>query len=229
MESKATCERIIDSAERLFSKHGFSDASLRQITEDAGVNLAAVNYHFGSKEDLYKEVLLRRIRPLNEERLALLANAEQLAGDQSVPLHAILDSFIRPLLRRATDDKTGGMPFLQLICRDLSDPRPFLFELLAGEFDPLVARYTRSFTQALPHLSMSELFWRMQFTIGGMLYAAVRHRDFERASGGLCQGADLDGCIGRLINFCAAGMMSPESPASSNIAFMPNEAIQSTI
>jgi AcrR family transcriptional regulator len=212
MESKATCERIFNAAERLFGQYGFPGASLRQITDEANVNLASVNYHFGTKEDLYKQVLLRRIRPLNEERMKLLAHAEQLAGDQPVPLNALLDSFIRPLFRCAMDQELGGMAFLRLICADLTDPKPFMLELLAGEFDPIAARYTRALARALPHLPAAELFWRMQFTIGVVLHAAVRHHDFERTSGGLCPRMDSDDCLSRLISFCGAGLASPVSP-----------------
>jgi AcrR family transcriptional regulator len=209
IEPQVTRDHILEAAERLFGQHGFSCASLRQITDEAGVNLAAVNYYFGSKEDLYKEVLFRRVRPVNEERLTLLTQTEQLAGDQPVPLRSVLDTFIRPLLRRAADQALGGMPFLRLISRDLTDPQPFLLDEMAREFDPLVTRYTQALTQALPGMPLPELFWRMQFAIGALLYAAAHQHDFERVSHGLCRGNDFDGCIARLVDFCAAGLGAP--------------------
>jgi AcrR family transcriptional regulator len=209
LEPQVTREHLLEAAERLFGQHGFPCASLRQITDGAGVNLAAVNYYFGSKEDLYKEVLFRRVRPVNEERLTLLTQAEQLAGDQPVPLRSVLDTFIRPLLRRAADQALGGMSFLRLISRDLTDPQPFMLDEMAREFDPLVTRYTHALTQALPGMPLPELFWRMQFTIGALLYAAAHQHDFERISHGLCRGDDLDGCIRRLVDFCAAGLGAP--------------------
>jgi AcrR family transcriptional regulator len=218
IESQATRDRILDAAEHLFGLHGFPCASLRQITDEAGVNLAAVNYHFGTKEALYKAVLIRRIRPVNEERLNLLGQAEQLAGDQPVPLRAILDTFVRPLLRRAAGESPGGMDFLRLISRDLTDPQPFMLDEMVREFDPLVVRYTRVLTQTLPSIPLSELFWRMQFSIGGMLYAAAHQHDFERTSCGLCQENDLAGCLRRLIDFCAAGLQAPLTPASGQSA-----------
>jgi AcrR family transcriptional regulator len=200
------------SAERLFGESGFPSASLRQITDEAGVNLAAVNYHFGSKEDLYREVLLRRVRPLNAERLNLLTQAEQLAGDQPVPVRAILDTFIRPLLRRAADAASGGRSFLRLVSRDLTDPPPFMQTEIAGEFEPLVARYIHALGQSRPDLPRYELFWRMQFAIGAMLYTAAHQHDFERLSQGLCHADDLDGCIRRLVDFCSAGFGAPVPP-----------------
>ena len=211
IESHATRERILRAAEHLFGSHGFSDASLRQITDEARVNLAAVNYHFGSKEELYRQVLLRCIRPLNEERLMLLTEAEQLSGNQYVPLRAIVDTLVRPLLRRAADKSSGGVALIRLVSRDLADPQPFMLGEMAKEFDPLIARYTHALTQALPGLPPTELFWRMQFIIGALLYVAAHQYDFERISHGLCSGDDLDGCIRRLIDFCVAGLCAPKS------------------
>jgi AcrR family transcriptional regulator len=208
-ESQSTRDRVLDTAERLFGQQGFPCSSLRQITNEAGVNLAAVNYYFGSKEELYKAVLLRRIRPVNEERMRLLADAEQLAGDQPVPIRSILEVFIRPLLRRAADGSAAGLSFLRLVSRDLTDPQPFMAAEMAREFDPLVERFTGALTQALSDIPLPELFWRMQFAIGGMLHAAAHQHDFERTSRGLCRGGDLDGCIQRLIDFCAAGLATP--------------------
>jgi AcrR family transcriptional regulator len=217
-EPQVTRDRILDAAERLFGQHGFPCTSLRQITDAAGVNLAAVNYHFGSKEDLYKAVLLRRLRPVNEERMKLLTHAEQLAGEQPVPIRSILETFIRPLLGHATDVSRGGISLLRLISRELTDPQPFMMAENVREFDPLVGRYTRVLTQTLPNVPVPELFWRMQFTIGGILYAAAHQYDFERISNGLCRGDDLDGCLRRLIDFCAAGLEAPLSASGEGIA-----------
>lgn len=211
----ATRDRVCEAAERLFSEHGFSNTSLRQITAEAGANLAAVNYHFGSKEDLYREVLLRRLRPMNEERLTLLTQAEQLAGDQPVPVRAILITFIRPLLRRAADAGSGGRSFLRLISRQLMDPPPFIREEMVRELEPLAERYARALGQTKPDLPRSELFWRMQFAIGATLYTAAHQHDVERLSQGLCRSDDLDGCIRRLVEFCTAGLGAPLAAAET--------------
>jgi AcrR family transcriptional regulator len=217
-DSPATRDRILDTAERLFGQQGFSCTSLRQITDEAGVNLASVNYHFGSKEELYKGVLIRRLRPINEERIKLLTQAEQLADEQPVPIRSILETFIRPLLRHAAAGSAGGIAFLRLISRDLTDPQPFMTAEMVKEFDPLIERYTKVLTQTLPGIPLSELFWRMQFTVGGILYAAAHQRDFERISCGLCRGDDLEGCLRRLIDFCAAGLEAPLSDFGGSLA-----------
>ncbi len=103
----------------------------------------------------------------------------------------------------------GGISFLRLISRDLTDPQPFMTAEMVKEIDPLIERYTRELTKTLPKIPLPELFWRMQFTVGGILYAAAHQRDFERISCGLCRGDDLEGCLRRLIDFCAAGLEAP--------------------
>src|SRR5262252_2657033 len=98
-----TKERILDTAERLFAERGYGATSLRSIIAAAKVNLAAVHYHFHSKQELLDAVLTRRIEPLNRERIALLDELERSAGDGAPPLEAILSALIEPPLRLSRD------------------------------------------------------------------------------------------------------------------------------
>jgi len=214
-ESANAPDRILDAAERAFGQHGFPRTSLRRITLQARVNLAAVNYHFGSKEELYRQVVTRHLRPLNEERAALLAQAEQLAGDQPVPLRAVLDTFLRPVLRRAADGAPGGRAFLRLLSRDLLDPPPFLQAALAEEFAPLMKRYAGILRPTLPGVPPAELFWRMQFTVGAMLFVAARQHDLAPPAESHDAGNDWDACIRRLIDFCTAGFGASVPPGAA--------------
>src|ERR1700689_3627548 len=93
-----TKDRILNAAERLFARDGFEATSLRAITAEAGVNLAAVNYHFQSKEALVQAVIGRRMGPVTARRLALLDAYEAEAGDAAVPLEKLLDAFLRPVV-----------------------------------------------------------------------------------------------------------------------------------
>src|SRR3954453_20324524 len=88
--SADTKTRILDAAERLFVEHGFEATSLRSLTSAAGVNLAAVNYHFGSKEELFQAVLTRRLDPMNQERIDLLAKVEREGGGKALSCEKIL-------------------------------------------------------------------------------------------------------------------------------------------
>ena len=98
MSESDTKEQILDAAEQIFGAKGFAGTSLRDITRKAGVNLAAVNYHFGSKEGLLRAVLDRRISPVNQKRLKLLAQVEATAGEEPPSVEAILEAYISPSL-----------------------------------------------------------------------------------------------------------------------------------
>src|SRR5512134_142774 len=106
--SADTKTRILDAAEELFMEHGFEATSLRSLTASAGVNLAAVNYHFGSKEELFQAVLTRRLDPMNLERIDLLTALEKAAAPRPVPCERILGAMLIPPLKLARDHERGG-------------------------------------------------------------------------------------------------------------------------
>src|ERR1051325_3683820 len=113
--SPDTKTRILDAAESLFVEHGFEATSLRQLTAAAGVNLAAVNYHFGSKEVLFQAVLTRRLDPMNQERIELLEALEREAGAKPASCEKVLFAMLIPALRLARDEKRGGKNFLRVL------------------------------------------------------------------------------------------------------------------
>src|SRR5213595_3553615 len=122
----ATKDRILDAAESLFMEHGFEATSLRSITAAADVNLAAVNYHFGSKEELFQAVLTRRLDPMNQARVALLDRFEGEAGDAPVSCERILSALLTPALALSRDPERGGKNFLRVLGRAYADPAPFI-------------------------------------------------------------------------------------------------------
>jgi AcrR family transcriptional regulator len=120
--STSTRERILDAAEAIFMAHGYEGASMRQITSEAGVNLAAGNYHFGAKEGLFHAVLKRRLDLLNQERLRVLDELEAKANGAPLKPSQIVDAFFGTLLRMASEEGSGGHVFLRLIGRTLTEP-----------------------------------------------------------------------------------------------------------
>src|SRR5579863_9327890 len=92
-----TKDRLLDAAERLFAQHGIEATSLRVITREAGVNLAAVNYHFQSKEALMHAVIARRLDPINEKRLAMLDACEAKAGEGPLAVDEVLHALLGPI------------------------------------------------------------------------------------------------------------------------------------
>src|SRR4051794_12129949 len=112
-----TKARILKVAERLFMEHGFSATSLRMITGEAKVNLASVNYHFGSKEALIEAVFTRRLAPLNEERVRQLDLLEKAAEGSALTVEQIVEAFVMSALRMGEDLSETGTVFLRLLGR----------------------------------------------------------------------------------------------------------------
>lgn len=165
-----TRTRILDVAEALFMEHGFEATSLRSITSAADVNLAAVNYHFGSKEELFQTVLTRRLDPMNQARLELLTALEARAGRKPLSCERILGALFIPALRLARDPERGGKDFLRLLGRAYADPAPFIRHFLSEQYAAMIARFKAAFAHALPHLPPKELSWRLHFIMGALSY-----------------------------------------------------------
>lgn len=197
-----TRDRILDAAERLFAAHGFDGTSLRQITEAAEVNLAAVNYHFGSKEELYTQVFIRRIVPINTRRMEMLDTAVKAAGKGSVPVRSIFESFARPVFEMA--DRAPD--FLRLLGRNVGAPPAFMAPVMEAQFRPLITRYVGLLQQALPHLTPKAVFWRMHFMVGATLHCASHHFTIDQMSGGLCHTHDVEEMLQHLSDFAVAGI-----------------------
>jgi AcrR family transcriptional regulator len=166
----ATKDRILDAAEGLFMEHGFEATSLRAITAAAAVNLAAVNYHFGSKEELFQAVLTRRLDPMNQRRVALLDRFEREPTAAPLSCERIIVALFVPALELARDPELGGKNFLRLLGRAYADPAPFIRRFLSDQYAPMIARFKLAFGRALPHLPKKELSWRLHFIMGALSY-----------------------------------------------------------
>ena len=166
----ATKDRILDAAEGLFMEHGFEATSLRAITAAASVNLAAVNYHFGSKEELFQAVLTRRLDPMNQQRVALLDRLERASPTAPLSCERIIVALFVPALELARDPERGGKNFLRLLGRAYADPAPFIRRFLSEQYAPMIARFKAAFGRALPHLPKKELSWRLHFIMGALSY-----------------------------------------------------------
>jgi AcrR family transcriptional regulator len=201
-------ERVLDVAERLFAENGLKETSVRDITAAAGVHLAAVNYHFGSKEELIRAVIARRAAPLNRQRLELLEAYEAEAGDTPVPLERILHAFFAPSIKLCLHHPD----IMRLAARLLFEPDEELRRAFLSHFvDVFLCFKSALMRHALPELPERELFWRMHFLIGAMIHTWANHSDLEWVSGGLCTLENEQDMMERLITFCAAGLRAPIS------------------
>ena len=208
-----TRERILDAAERLFMAHGYDGTSMRQITGEAVVNLAAVNYHFGSKESLMQEVFRRRLDWLNEERLRVLDEMETAAEGQPLKPSQIVDGFFGTLLRLAGDESHGGMVFLRLLGRTHPEPSEFIRTFLADEYAGVMERYKQALFKALPDVPRAEIVWRFHFMLGATSYAIAGTDALRLVADWNIEELDtvdrIDLLLPRLMSFLLGGLRAP--------------------
>ncbi len=204
-----TRQRILDAAESLFMEHGFEATTLRRITGHAGVNLAAVNYHFGSKEALIQELFRRRLTWLNEQRLAALDRLEADAGGAPVKPSRILEAFFGVAVTMAADRAGGGHTFMRLLGRTYTEPSAFVRSFLAEEYSEAISRFKRALVRALPGVPSDEIFWRFHFMLGAMAYAIsgadalniIAEKPLDESDGGAL--------YARLMSFLIGGLRAP--------------------
>ena len=207
--SPDTKTRILDAAERLFVEHGFEATSLRSLTSAAGVNLAAVHYHFGSKEELFQAVLTRRLDPMNQERIDLLGKVEREAGSRPPSCEKVLFAMLIPALRLARDEKRGGKQFLRLVGRAYADPAPFIRHFLSAQYAEMIGRYKEAFLKALPHLSRQELTWRLHFVMGALSYTLAGTDAMKLFAEATATTHNDELLLQRLAPFLVAGLKAP--------------------
>src|ERR687891_1853122 len=157
----STRERILDAAEQRFADEGFAGTSLREITALAGVNVAAVNYHFGSKEELLRAVLSRIVEPVNRERLELLNRAEEAAAPDPPSVEAILEAFLAPDLRIIRDLGPRGAVITRFMGRSYTEPSELVRRMVSEQFGELGERFHEALCRAVPHVGPEEMWWRL--------------------------------------------------------------------
>ena len=207
--NKAIRDKILNAAESLFAQRGFAGATLRQITQVAKVNLAAVNYHFDEKETLFGEVLRRRLRPINESRLVGLQDAERFAGTTPVPLATIIEVLVGPLFVLGHDRTDSGPQALRIIGRCLTEPQPFMADLLATEFHPTMARFGQAIRRHVPALTPEDFLWRLGFVVGALHHTLATMHTMKELTRGICRSDDYAGAQRRFIQFAVGTFTAP--------------------
>ena len=202
----ATKAAVFTTAERLFALHGFQNVSVRDITAEAGVNLASVNYHFGSKDALVFEIFRRRTAELNRERAKMLHQAADRHGGKP-PVREILTAYFEPPLRWSNPAHERRIS-VQFIIRSRSEGTEAMKESLRTDVSHL-RRFADALIAALPHLPPEEIYWRLHFAIG--MIHNNRFAEFDRLhalSDGLTRESDVDALLKRMIDFAEAGFLA---------------------
>jgi len=209
---------LLDAAERLFSQNGIEGTSVRDIVKEAGTNLGAINYHFGTKDRLALEVFARRLEPVNRERIARL-DALEAATKPGVPtLEQILDALIRPVLEVDENGTKNCDDFMRLISRSFQEPKPEVKKFVEQQFAEVVRRFDEALLRVMPGKSAADLFWPMSFLHGALHHGLQTWLQFDQSPCAMLNPSarkpDREGLIQRLIAFTAAGMSASQTPAS---------------
>jgi AcrR family transcriptional regulator len=200
-----TRTRILDAAEELFMQHGFEGTSMRLLTAKAGVNLAAVNYHFGSKHALVEAVFRRRLDPMNQARIVELEKLEGAAAPEQ-----IIRAFVSPTLRLVEDARGGGRNFIRLLGRTYTEPAKAVRQLIGQMYAPVMDRFKAALARALPQMPPEELVWRIHFMFGTLAYTLAATDTVQLIAG--CKPEDrYDARLleERLTAFLNAGLNAP--------------------
>lgn len=218
-----TQQKILDAAQNLFAETGFNGTSLRQITSLAEVNLASVNYHFGSKKELIQAVLQRYLSvlmPRLDQEFSLL-----LAAQQPVGLKSVLSVFVRPLLELNQVHRNGTRIFLQLLGRGYTDVQGHLRWFFNHHYGRVMDKFVLLVQQSCPALPASELFWRLHFSLGTIVFTMASNDALaEIAEASFNEVVDIEGVIQRLLPYLAAGIAAPVL-VSSQFTYMAPEQV----
>ena len=210
MSQSKTQKKILDAAERLFAREGFHSTSLRMLTSEAGVNLAAVNYHFGSKEELIKAVIERRLLPLNRLRMEKLQAVKELAEQEGrLPgIKEVLLAFFEPTFAFRKSGK-GAQDFITLVSRSFSDPESTVREVFLELVSPVFLLLFGLLCSALPGIPKDIVYWRLHFSFGAMSHALNMGHICQMTPMGQELKIDAESMSEQFIAYVTSGLEAP--------------------
>ncbi|WP_313618535.1 TetR family transcriptional regulator [Agrobacterium sp.] len=205
-------DRIIAAARAVFIEQGFDLATVREITLRADVNVAAINYYFGSKDELISEVLSIMMEPYTSARIAALEACQSAAQPGTPTLQGVAEALVRPMVQFSRD-AVGDRPLIRMIQQVRSRPREITTRFFLRRVDPAVFRFIDAFSHAVPTLERRDVFWRYNFAIGSVMQVLTDsdHATYrlKNLSGGLCDTDDDEQIIAQLTAFVCAGFLAP--------------------
>lgn len=197
---------ILDTAEAIFAEQGIAAASMRSVTTRAQINMAAVNYHFGTKEALVEAILERGSRELNESRLNLLT-ASSPAMDSEARLRHIVEAFLKPQFDASASKSSPRRRFLKFRARLLTESEPWMREMMSRHYDLTGRLFLEALYSALPHAPRSEVQWRFQFVLGIMVYNMLDTGRIQSITGGQCDPGNFKELMPRAVD-AVVGMLN---------------------
>lgn len=193
--------KLLSAAERLIAEKGFDGVSVRDVTQLAKANVAAVNYHFGSREGMMGLVMVRYLVAVNEERLTRLGVLEKKWGSKGVPVEELVEAYLRPTTGVATRGEVYERWQCRLVGRILAlDPGAYPEPVLAS-LKEVMARYVKAFGKTLSAVPKQEMWWRLHFVTGGMVHLLVQDGAIDVLSDGVCGHSEIEQGLSRYMYF----------------------------
>ena len=177
--SEKTRQRILGAAGKVFAQGGYRAMTLRQVTHEAKVNLAAVNYHFGSKMNLMRALLRDRFEPINQQRRQLLDQQVKAHAPDPVPLSIIYDTLFRPLFTGIGSASDNDTNLIQIIGRALTEPAEFIRGLHKEFFADLSKRFMSEIQRSCPELSPEQIQYRFFLSVSTMIGTVIEQVHLE--------------------------------------------------
>lgn len=202
-----TATRIILAAEALFAEQGFTETTMRQITAEADVNLAAVNYHFRSKQGLVNAVTERLMEPLCDE--IEVALADRLASSGKVQLEELLEMLMRALLHVNQQNTYSLSVFMRLLELAYMKNQEELREFFVSRYAPRLENYLRCLQADAAPMEENEFFWRLHFMLGAVVFTLSNYHTLlilEKRS--FKDSAEIEQILHRMIPVLAAGLQA---------------------
>ena len=205
----STRSRILLAAEAEFADHGFDGVSVRQIALRADVPVALINYHYGSKEGLYRAIFEMRAPMIVDQRIAGLRLAE-MEPDQDRKVEMIVKAVLVPNLHMRSAEKNSS--YARILAREVSDPKSHHRKVIAEFFDPIAYRVIEALHAAMPDRTTEEINWGYQAMLGVMVYTMADTGRISRLSGGLCDPEDEMTTATHLVALFKAALLHARVP-----------------
>ena len=200
-----TKNKILNAAEELFSLHGFSGTSLRDIHSLSGVRISLCYYHFGSKEDVLQAVVDRRADAHQQALLEILNNHKKLYGDKPIPVDKLVEAYARPILERHLAHGNGWRNYTRLMAYLYSESAHLGPKVQVHKYDPVINQFITEFRKSIPYANESDLQWGVYFLRSSIVNLLLDTQLVDDQSAGLCDSGDLDKTIDKLRWFFSSG------------------------
>jgi AcrR family transcriptional regulator len=199
-------QHILDVAEAQFAERGFFGTSVRDVTDAASVRLAAINYHFETKEELFRSVLLRRAEPIAAERLKLLEGVTT-SGTQARRVRAVVEAFVHPLLSRALGNDQGWRNYFALVAQ-IANTRMWVLTLVAEDFNRTALSFVAVLEKVFPRATKRKLHDAYQLMLAGTLYSFSNNGRLESLTLGEVRSDAYQTMCDELVAFTGAGVIA---------------------